>query len=63
MAIYYQQGDAIEGQRIAAQARSIGRILVAHGSSSHRIQTTVLRESAYCVIEAPLRKVTEGKGE
>jgi hypothetical protein len=52
---HYEQGEALLAERIAVQAREIDRAVVKKGSSSHRIQSTKLRGSAFCVIELPLR--------
>lgn len=57
MTTHYGQGDALLAERIAVQARDIDPILVKTGSHSHRIQSTKLRGSAFCVIELPLRTV------
>ena len=59
MTTYYKQGDALRAERIAVQARDISREFVTHGSSRHKIQNATLRESAYCVIEKPLRLVPQ----
>jgi hypothetical protein len=53
----YNQGDALEAERIAVRARRIGMGQVTRGSHTHRIQTAKLRDSAYCVIEKPFRLV------
>jgi hypothetical protein len=55
METHYQLGDALKADRIAVQAREVDRILVVEGSGKHRIQSTTLRGSAFCVIELPLR--------
>lgn len=55
----YKVGDALLAERIAVQARRIDKGPVVRGSSRHRIQTAKLRESAYCVIEKPLRAVAK----
>jgi hypothetical protein len=57
MTTYYKQGDALMAERIAVRAREISKVLVTEGSSKHRIQNATLRDSAYCVIEKPLRLV------
>jgi hypothetical protein len=54
---HYDQGDELLGERIAVQARNIDKIVIKQGSSRHRIQSTTLRGSAYCVIELPLISV------
>ena len=57
MTIHYAAGDALRAERIAVQAREIDKVIIKKGSSSHRIQSTKLRGSAYSVIELPLRTV------
>jgi hypothetical protein len=54
---YKNQGDALLAERIAVQARNIDQPFVKKGSHSHKIQSTKLRGSAYCVIGFPLRAV------
>jgi hypothetical protein len=51
----YGQNDSLLAERIAVQARTIDSIRVKHGSSAHKIQSTVLHGSAFCVIEIPLK--------
>lgn len=55
MTTHYNQGDALLAERIAVQARDIDQPFVKKGSHSHKIQSTKLRGSAFCVIELPLR--------
>ena len=57
MATYYDVGDALKAERVAARARKGGRVQVTQGSSRHRIQTSKLEGDVYCVIEKPLRSV------
>ncbi len=57
MATHYNVGEELRGERIAVQARDIDALRVQKGSSSHKIQATTLRHSAYCVIEMPLKAV------
>jgi hypothetical protein len=54
MTTHYNQGEALKAERIAVEARSIAPVMVKKGSHTHNIQYTVLRRSAYCVIELPL---------
>jgi len=63
LATYYKEGDSLRGERIAVQARDIAPIRVGKGSHSHKIQSTILRDSAYCVIEKPLRLVENRPSE
>ncbi len=52
---HYKVGDALRANRIAVEARDIDRPRYGEGSGRHRIQFTKLRNSAYCVIEMPLK--------
>ena len=56
---YREHGDALEADKVIAQARNIGRIIVTPGSSTHRIQEVSLRENVLCVIDKPFH-LTEG---
>lgn len=58
---HYEIGDTLRGERIAVEARDIDPIRYGEGSSSHRIQFTKLRRSAYCVIEMPLKSLVAKK--
>lgn len=58
---YKQFGDALRADRIAVEARDIDKVRYGVGSASHRIQFTKLRDSAYCVIELPLKVIREMK--
>lgn len=56
--VYYTEGSAIKGERIAASARKIDPPVVCHGMyGSHRGQQTKLKGGAFCVIELPLRSL------
>ncbi len=44
-------GDALQGEKVIAQARDIGRCIVVPGTSNHRIQEVSLRENVLCVID------------
>jgi len=57
MKIYYELGDALRADRIAIEALDIDKVLIKEGSHRHRLQSTTLRRSAFCVIELPLRAV------
>jgi len=59
MKTHYELGDALSADRIAVEARDIDRIRIIEGSSRHRIQSTTLRDSAFCIIELPLKSVRE----
>lgn len=53
--VYNSQGDAIEGERIIAQARVIGNKKTIPGTSTHRMQQTILKFNALCVIDKAFR--------
>jgi hypothetical protein len=53
--LYRGAADAIEGERIIAQARDIGKPIVVPGTSTHRIQQCVLTVNALCIIDRPFR--------
>ncbi len=57
--IYRDHGDALEAQKVIAQARDISRIVVSPGTSSHKIQEFSLKENVLCVIDKPFH-LTEG---
>jgi hypothetical protein len=54
MPTYYNLEDAIEGERIACQFRSISKPRLISGTRTHRAQKAALGD-AYCVITKPLR--------
>ncbi len=56
MSIYYNEGDAIEGDRIACQFRKMHRTILGKGSHAHRGSKTAL-DDAYCVIEKPFLRI------
>jgi hypothetical protein len=51
--VFRQEGDAIEGDVIIAQARKTGKTYVVPGTSNHKIQETILRSNVICVIDKP----------
>ena len=56
---YQDKGHALEGEKVAAQARRIvnrHQIIEKAEGETTILQGCALRESAYCVIERPLRK-------
>lgn len=55
--IYRDQGDAIAGQRVIAQARTIEKPILVPGTSRHRKQEVVLKVNVLCVIDRPFRLV------
>lgn len=52
---YRQEGDAIAGERIIAQARKLVRQGVVAGTSSHKMQQVILKTNALCVIDKSFR--------
>jgi hypothetical protein len=52
--IHRENGDAIEGERIACQFRKINKVDLIRGTGAHRAGRASL-ENAYCVITKPLR--------
>ncbi len=61
MTEYRNPGDALRGDRIAVSARSIAPVVVTTRTHAHKGQFTTLRDNAYCVIEIPLRIVSNKK--
>ncbi len=57
MKVHYELGDALKAERIAVQARDIDEVRYGKGTHAHKIQSTKLRGSAFCVIEVPLKAV------
>lgn len=55
--INYSPGDAITGERVIAQARKIGNIIIVPGSSGHQIQQTTLKTDVFCIIDKSFRKI------
>lgn len=54
---YRDHGDALAGEQIVAQAREVGRVHVVTGTSTHKIQETVLKRNVLCVIDRPFKLV------
>ena len=54
-AIHRCEGDALQGEKVIAQARNISRVRVAAGTSTHKIQEVVLKANALCVIDKAFR--------
>lgn len=52
--VHKEAGDSLRADRIAAKAIKIREGGLQHGSGKHRIQTIILEDEAYCVIEVPL---------
>ncbi len=59
--LFTQGGDAIEGEKIIGQARSVRLMGTVPGTSSHRIQEVVLKTNALCVLDRPFRVTHEGE--
>ena len=47
-------GDALRADKIAVKPGKIRESELLHGSGKHRIQTGILEDEAYCVIQVPL---------
>jgi len=54
-------GDAIRGERIAVEASEISKIMISKRSAAHKGQPDKLIQNTYCVIEMPLKWVSEKK--
>lgn len=54
MAVYRNNGDALEGERIVCQCRKYMGPRLIRGSGEHRATLFILKVYAYCVIEKPL---------
>jgi hypothetical protein len=54
---FRDEGDALAGEQVIAQARQIGKPLVVPGTSTHRIQQVVLKSNVLCVIDRPFRLI------
>jgi len=52
--IYTEAGSAIRGERVTAQFRKIGRVMVITGSSTHQIQQAKLEGTVFCIVDRPL---------
>ena len=57
--VRYGKGDAIEGEIILFQCRTVDS-RVSHGSSGHRQTSGRLERRAYCEIEKPYRRRAKG---
>ncbi len=53
--IYRNQGDALQAERVIAQAREIGKPIVSPGTSSHRIKEVMLKVNVMCLIDRAFR--------
>ena len=54
-------GDSIRGERIAVEASEISKPMVTKRSAAHKGQSAKLIRNAYCVIEMPLKWVSDKK--
>lgn len=61
MTEHVNKGDALRADRIAASARDISDIRVVNRTGAHKGQSTILKDNAYCVIEVPLKIITNKK--
>ena len=52
--VHDKLGDALRADKIAVKAGKIREGELQHGSSRHRIQTRILEDEVYCVIQVPL---------
>ena len=52
--VFTEVGTAIRGEKVTAQFRTIHRVTVLAGTSTHQIQQTKLEGSVLCVIDKPL---------
>jgi hypothetical protein len=53
MTIVRELNDEMEAQKVAFQARRVGKIYPVPGSSKHRAYMGTLEHDVYCVIEKP----------
>ena len=52
--ILTEAGCAIRGEKVTAQFRTMHRVVVLTGTSTHQIQMTKLEGSVFCIIDRPL---------
>lgn len=57
--VYTAEGCAIRGEKVTAQFRTMHKIIVTHGSSTHNIKQTKLEGSVFCIIDRPLNYLRE----
>lgn len=58
MPVYMEVGHALRGDRIFAKARTIDTPQQVKEKEGKLIKSTTLRKSAFCVIEKPMRAVS-----
>ena len=54
LTVHDKVGDALRADKIAVKASKIREGELQHGSGRHRIQTRILEDEAFCVIDIPL---------
>lgn len=52
--VFTNAGDAIRGEKVTAQYRTMHKPTVFAGSSTHQIQNVKLEGTVFCVIDRPL---------
>jgi hypothetical protein len=52
--VHRNVGDALRGEKIAVKAEKIRMGGIQAGSSRHQIQTLILEDKVFCIIEIPL---------
>ncbi len=57
MTIYFEEGDAVKGDLLVAEARKISKPKVVPKSGRHKAIQVVLQENAFCVVRKKLRFV------
>ena len=55
--ILTSKGDAIRGEKITAQFRTMHKPTILMGTSTHQIQQSKMEDTVFCVIERPLRSL------
>ena len=58
---YHNIGDSLRAERITVQAHDIDKPRIVKGSGRDKIQRTILRGSAFCVIEQPMKWILDKK--
>ena len=51
----FEKGDAVRGERLAMDARRLSKISRVNQSGRHKAQYITAHDSAFCVIEMPLK--------
>jgi hypothetical protein len=55
MKIFYEEGNALKGDLLYAEARKVSKPKTVICSGRHKAQKIVLQENAFCVIRKKLR--------